>query len=230
MIECIRETIAKELAERDKAVAELRALQENKQAAKSELRDIEKQMQAQAERADDAMRRGGRLNRIDETLMGLRQRREILEQRLERLECIGDDNKHYGLIADASHNLSRARDKLARAVVRALEEPRRKVADEMSEKFRQGMALFDGYNETCQALFKEWDVSLVAGSMELAPLPSCPDLYQLMDSGLLKAARVPTPLKPIAEPEPTPTEAPIEPAEEPEGTGEEMPAVVDEAN
>jgi hypothetical protein len=70
----------------------------------------------------------------------------------------------------------------------------------MSEKFRQGMAVFDDYNSACEGLFKELDVSLVAGSMEVAALPSCPDLYQLMESGLLRGSLVSTPSKPIAEP------------------------------
>lgn len=199
----IQKAIEKELAERDKAQQECKALADGLQTAEKELEQVQGKLSDLILKSDEVLKSGASLKHVTDQIREAKLEVETLRERIGRISHVDENGKPAGLIEDARIAESHARDKLARAVERALQEPRRIVADQMSKHFAAGMDAFDEYNDLCAGLFKELEVQLHAGTLSLAPLPSCPGLYQLLENGLLQSS-VPTPLLPISAPFGTP--------------------------
>lgn len=200
----IKQAIEKELAARNKACEECEVLAAGLQTAKKDLEDAQAKLSELIVQSDKILKAGGNLRKITDQIREAKLVIETLSDRVARISYQDENGKPAGLIEDARIAESRARDKLAQVVERALQEPRRLVADEMSKHFAAGMDCFDEYNNLCEALFRELDVQLHAGTLSLAPLPSCPGLHQLLENGFLHGSSVPTPLVPISAPFGTP--------------------------
>ena len=180
MMDDVKKRLEAEIAVRDNAIAELKSLKDNLTIWESELAETEREIGEQMKKSEDAMRRpGARFNRIDDTLANLGRKRDVLRDRIERLT-------NGNLISDAERKIDQARHTLKIRIVAALNDSKMAAAHKMSEYFKAGMAEFDGYNNQCERLFRDLEITgLYAGTKEIAPLPSCPALHQLLENGLL---------------------------------------------
>jgi len=176
-MEALKQKIEAEIQARDKAALELKTLNDAKTKIEAQIEEVNQGLIAEQVKADAILKRGGSLTRTDNNSREHYLRRDVLRPRLERLE--------KNLVPGAVKALDAARTKLKPAVLKALSVKKKEVADAMANYFQQGMFCYDDYTKACEALFKELDVDLRAGTIEIAPLPNCPDLYNLLDAGLL---------------------------------------------
>ncbi|MFH1718249.1 MAG: hypothetical protein ABIF19_12925 [Planctomycetota bacterium] len=224
-INCFMETIKDQLAARDKAAQELSNLQKNLQVAQIELEAVRESLGKVLTRSEEALKSGKALDRIDSKIKELTGRRDLLTERISILHRQAPGGRSYeGLVETANLYLSNTDSRLRAALVRALDGPKAAVADQMSQKFNEGMALFDSYNSDCGALFRDLGVGLTPGSMELAPLPVCSGLYTLLENGFLRGDVVHQPHPPI-QPIPEPFGEPEPPEAEPEAPAEPTPGI-----
>lgn len=84
-LNCIKEKLANELAERDKAAEELQNLQKNLTAAQTELETVRAELGRTLTKSEEALKAGRALDRIDSRVNELTRRRDILLDRIDLL-------------------------------------------------------------------------------------------------------------------------------------------------
>ena len=177
----VRAKVEQELKAREARQLESNTLKKSLAETKGEIEQIGIDIAKLVEKADGIMLRGGSLKRNDAKILELQNRKAVLVSRVERLA--GSD----GLIGKASDNLEKAELALRNSILSALQEPKDKITESINEQFKAAMDLFDGFNEMCESLFVELEVShyLRAGTSTMAPMPYEARLVQLYENGFM---------------------------------------------